>query len=184
MPMLPLHMGWCLPLPIPSSKIALPNQKLTSYPTLKLTTHTIPYQKLNQQLTTHTPTYPKTQQKTQNPHITHPQNTPAKRCCFLPRSLDGSVVCVPTLMRILRAATALCARPGAPSAMPSWLALRLLQQQGRREWIIPSRLVLLHLHQLGLLSQGRRLPPPMGPLPGRQRGRNFGKTRVVALLAC
>ncbi len=53
MPMLPLHVGWCLPLPIPSSNIALPTQKLTSYPTLKLTTHMLPD--------------PKTQQKTHNP---------------------------------------------------------------------------------------------------------------------
>jgi hypothetical protein len=53
MPVLPLHVGWCLPLPIPSSNIALPTQKLTSYSTLKLTTHTLPY--------------PKTQQKTHNP---------------------------------------------------------------------------------------------------------------------
>jgi hypothetical protein len=42
--MLPFHVGWCLPLPSPSS-FALPTQKLTSYPTLKLTTHTLPYPK-------------------------------------------------------------------------------------------------------------------------------------------
>ncbi len=54
MPMLPFHAGWCLPLlPIPSSKIALTTHKLSIYPTLKLTTHTLPY--------------PKTQQKTHNP---------------------------------------------------------------------------------------------------------------------
>ena len=53
MPMLPLHVGWCLPLLIPSRKIALPIQKLTSYLALKLTTPTLPY--------------PKTQQKIHNP---------------------------------------------------------------------------------------------------------------------
>ncbi len=53
MPVLSLHVGWCLPLPIPSSNIALTTQKLTSYPTLKLTTHTLPD--------------PNTQQKTHNP---------------------------------------------------------------------------------------------------------------------
>jgi hypothetical protein len=31
--MLSLHAGWCLPLPIPSSKITLPTQKLSIYPT-------------------------------------------------------------------------------------------------------------------------------------------------------
>ncbi len=56
MPMLPLHVGWCLPLPVPSSNIALPTQKLMSYPTLKLTTHMLPD--------------PKTQQKTHNPQQT------------------------------------------------------------------------------------------------------------------
>ncbi len=66
MPMLPLHVGWCLPLPIPSSYIVLPTQKLMSYPTLKLTTHTLPD--------------PKTQQKTHNQHATLPQNTPVKWC--------------------------------------------------------------------------------------------------------
>jgi hypothetical protein len=45
MPMLPLHVGWYLPLSIPSSKITLPTQKLMSYLTLKLTTHTLPYPK-------------------------------------------------------------------------------------------------------------------------------------------
>ncbi len=54
MPMLQLHVGWCLPPLIPSSKIVLPTQKLTSYPNLKLTTHMLPY--------------PKTQPKTHNPH--------------------------------------------------------------------------------------------------------------------
>ncbi len=44
--MLPLHVGWCLPLPIPSSKIALPTQK----------THKLPYL------------------KTHNPHATLPKN--------------------------------------------------------------------------------------------------------------
>ncbi len=53
MPVLSLHVGWCLPLPIPSSNIVLPTPKLTSYPTLKFTTHTLPN--------------PKTQQKTHNP---------------------------------------------------------------------------------------------------------------------
>ena len=53
MPVLSLHVGWCLPLPILSSNIALPTQKLMSYPTLKLTTQT--------------PPNPKTQQKTHNP---------------------------------------------------------------------------------------------------------------------
>ncbi len=52
MPVLSLYVGWCLPLPIPSSNIALPTQKLMSYPTLKLTTHMLPD--------------PKTQQKTNN----------------------------------------------------------------------------------------------------------------------
>jgi hypothetical protein len=56
--MLLLHVVWCLPLPIPSSKIALPTQKLMSYLTLNLTTHMLPY--------------PKTQQKTHNPHATLP----------------------------------------------------------------------------------------------------------------
>ncbi len=54
MPMLPLHVGWCLPLPITLAKSRyLDTQKLTSYLILKLTTHTLPY--------------PKTQQKTHNP---------------------------------------------------------------------------------------------------------------------
>jgi hypothetical protein len=61
MPMLPLHVGWCLPLPIPSSKIAIPTQKLTNYLTLKLTTHVLPY--------------PKTQPKTHNPHATLTKNS-------------------------------------------------------------------------------------------------------------
>jgi hypothetical protein len=43
--MLPLHVGWYLPLPTPSNKIALPTQKLTSYSPQKLTTHTLPYPK-------------------------------------------------------------------------------------------------------------------------------------------
>ncbi len=72
MPVLSLHVGWCLPIPIPSSNIVLPTQKLTSYPTLKLTNHTLPdpkpyqkiynpqqptcypTQKLNRKLTTYT----------------------------------------------------------------------------------------------------------------------------------
>jgi hypothetical protein len=58
MPMLLLHVGWCLPLPITSSKIALPTQTLTSYLTRKPTTHMLPY--------------PKAQQKTHNPHATLP----------------------------------------------------------------------------------------------------------------
>ncbi len=116
MPMLPLHVSWCLPLPIPSSKIVLPTQKLRSHPTLKLTTHMLPY--------------PKTQQKNHNPHATLPQNTPAKQCCLLPRSLDGSVARAPTPMMMLLATTALCAGPGAQSDMPSWLALRRPQLQG------------------------------------------------------
>ncbi len=41
MPVPLLHVGWCLPLPIPSSNTTLLTQKLTSYPTLKLTTHTL-----------------------------------------------------------------------------------------------------------------------------------------------
>jgi hypothetical protein len=49
----PIHVGWCLPLPIHSSKIVLPTQKLTSYLTIKLTTHTLPYPKLNKKLTIH-----------------------------------------------------------------------------------------------------------------------------------
>ncbi len=61
MPMLLLHVGWCLPLPIPSSKISLPTQKLTSYPTLKLTIHMLPY--------------PKTQPKTHSPHASLPKNS-------------------------------------------------------------------------------------------------------------
>jgi hypothetical protein len=65
MPMLPLHVGWCLPLPVPSSKIALPTQKLTSYPTLKLTTHMLPY--------------PKTEKTAHNPHATLP--LPKKHTC-------------------------------------------------------------------------------------------------------
>ncbi len=56
MPVLSLHVGWCLPLPIPSSNIVLPTQKLTSYPTLKLTTHTLPDPKT--QLKTHNPQQP------------------------------------------------------------------------------------------------------------------------------
>ncbi len=72
MPVHLLHVGWCLPLPIPSSNIALPTQKLMSYPNLKLTTHMLldpktqqitynpqqptyyPTKKLNRKLTTHT----------------------------------------------------------------------------------------------------------------------------------
>ncbi len=64
MPMLPLHVGWCLPLPIPSSKIVLPIQKLTSYPTFKLTTHMLPYPKTQQKLTTYN-----------NPHATLHKNS-------------------------------------------------------------------------------------------------------------
>jgi hypothetical protein len=60
MPVLPLHVGWCLPLPIPSSNIALPTQKLTSYPNLKLTTHTLLDPKTQQKLTTNTLPFPKT----------------------------------------------------------------------------------------------------------------------------
>ncbi len=51
--MLLLHAGWCLPLPVLSSKIGLPTHKLSIYPTLKLTTHTLPYPKLNKKTTTH-----------------------------------------------------------------------------------------------------------------------------------
>ncbi len=51
--MLPFHVGWCLPLPIPSSKIALPTHKLTIYLTPKLTTHMLSYPKLNEKPTTH-----------------------------------------------------------------------------------------------------------------------------------
>jgi hypothetical protein len=72
MPMLPLHVGWCLPLPISSSNIVLPTQKLTSYPTLKLTTPhaTRPKNatKNSQSTTTNMLPYPKTQWKTHNPH--------------------------------------------------------------------------------------------------------------------
>ncbi len=60
MPMLPLHVGWCLPLPISSSFIPLPTQKLTSYPTLKLTTYMLPNPKTQQKLTTNTLPFPKT----------------------------------------------------------------------------------------------------------------------------
>ncbi len=71
MPMLPLHVGWCLPLPIPSSKIALPTQKLMSYPTLKLF-----------KLTTHTLPNPKTQQKTHNPQ---------QPTCYPTQKLNGKL---------------------------------------------------------------------------------------------
>jgi hypothetical protein len=54
MPMLPLHVGWCLPLPIPSSKIALPIQKTHKLPYLKThNPHTYSTQKLNEKPTTH-----------------------------------------------------------------------------------------------------------------------------------
>jgi hypothetical protein len=43
--MLSVHVGWYLPLPTPSNKLALPTQKLTHYPTQKLTTHMLPYPK-------------------------------------------------------------------------------------------------------------------------------------------
>jgi hypothetical protein len=109
------YVGWCLPLPIPSSKIALPAQKLTSYLTLKLTTHTLPYPKLNKKLTSHMLPFPK--------------NTPVKQCPLLLRSSDGSVVRAPTSTRMVRAATALCARSGTQSAMSSWLEQRWLQWQ-------------------------------------------------------
>ena len=128
--------------------------KLRSHPTLKLTAHTLPY--------------PKTQQKNHNLHTTLPQNTPAKQCCLLPRSLDGSVARAPSPMRMLLAASALRAGPGAQSAMPSWLVLRWPQWQGQQEWIVASRLALLRWQQLGLLLPGRRLPLPMGLLPGRR----------------
>ncbi len=59
--MLLLHVGWCLPLPIPFSKTAIPTQKLRSYPILKLTTHMLPY--------------PRTQLKTHNPYATLPKNS-------------------------------------------------------------------------------------------------------------
>jgi hypothetical protein len=61
MPMLLLNVSWCLPLTIPSSKIVLPTQKLTSYLSLKLITNT--------------PSYPKTQPKTHNPHASLPINS-------------------------------------------------------------------------------------------------------------
>jgi hypothetical protein len=151
--MLPLQLGWYLPLPTPSNKIVLPTQKLTSYSTPKLTTHMLPY--------------PKTHPKTHNSHATLPKNTPVKQCHLLPRSLHGSVACAPTLMRMPRAATALCARPGARSAMPL-LVLQLPQQGGQQEWIVTSRLVLLHWQQLCLPLPVRQLPLGMGPSPGRR----------------
>ncbi len=168
MPMLLLHVGWCLPLPIPSSKNCATYPKTHELPYLKThnphatlpknstknsqpTCH--PTQKLNKQLTTHT--------------LPSPKNTPAKQCRLLPRSLDGSVVHAPTPMRMLPAATALCARPGAQSTMPLWLVLWQPQRQGQQEWIVASRLALLHWQQLSLLLPGRWLPPPMGLLLGR-----------------
>ncbi len=45
MPILPLHVGWYLPLPTPSNKLMLTTQKLMCNPTQKLTTHTLPYPK-------------------------------------------------------------------------------------------------------------------------------------------
>jgi hypothetical protein len=45
MPMLPLHVGWCLLLPTHSNKLVLTIQKLTRNPTQKLTTHMLPYTK-------------------------------------------------------------------------------------------------------------------------------------------
>jgi hypothetical protein len=57
--MLPPHVGWCLPLPIPSSKIVLPTQKLTSYPTRNSQPTCYPTQKLNKKLTSHTLPFPK-----------------------------------------------------------------------------------------------------------------------------
>jgi hypothetical protein len=68
MPVLSLHVGRCLPLPIPSSNIAQPTQKLTSYPTLKLTTHTLPD--------------PKTQQETHNPQ---------QPTCYPTQKLNGKL---------------------------------------------------------------------------------------------
>jgi hypothetical protein len=88
--MLPLHVGLCLPLPIPSSIIALPTQKLTIYLTLKLTTHMLPYPKTHQKLTTHMLPYPKTQQKTHNPHATLP--FPKKHTCCETMSSPSKVV--------------------------------------------------------------------------------------------
>ena len=43
--MLPLHVGWYLPLPTHSNKLALTTQKLMRNPTQKLITHTLPYPK-------------------------------------------------------------------------------------------------------------------------------------------
>ncbi len=68
MHVLSLYVGWCLPLPIPSSNIALPTQKLTSYPTLKLSTHMLPD--------------PKTQQKTHNPQ---------QPTCYPTQELNGKL---------------------------------------------------------------------------------------------
>jgi hypothetical protein len=51
--MLPLHVGWCLLLPNPSSKTTILTQKLTIYLTSKLTTHMLSYPKLNEKPTTH-----------------------------------------------------------------------------------------------------------------------------------
>jgi hypothetical protein len=153
MPMLPLHVGWCLPLPIPSSKIALPTQKLISFLTRNSQPTCYPTQKLNKKLTSHTLPFPK--------------NTPVKRCRLFLRSLDGSVARAPTPTRMVRATTAVHARPGARSAMSSWLAQWRLQQQGQQEWIVATRLALLHCQQLGLFLPGRWLPPPMGLSTGR-----------------
>ncbi len=51
--MLPLHVGWYLPLPIPSNKVRLPTQTLTSYPTQNSQPTHYPIQILTQKLTTH-----------------------------------------------------------------------------------------------------------------------------------
>jgi hypothetical protein len=152
--MLLLCVGWCLPLPIPSSK------KCTTYPK----THKLPC------LKTHNPhaTLRKNSMENSQPaHTTLPQNTPVKQCCLLSRLSDGSVAHALTPTRMLRAVTALCARPGAWPTMPSWLAQQWLQRQGQPEWIVAIRLTLLHCQQLDLLLPGRWLPPPMRRSLGR-----------------
>jgi hypothetical protein len=124
--MLPLHVGWCLPQPIPSSKIVLPTQKLTSYLTLKLTTHMLPY--------------PKTQQKTQIPQATLPQNTPAKRCSLLPRSSDGSVGHAPTPTRMLSISTTFHDRPRTRSSISLGLVQRWLHGKDDESVLLQSGL--------------------------------------------
>ena len=109
-----------------------------------------------------------------------PKHTPAvKQCRLLPRLLDGSVVHAPTPTRMLHAVSALRARPGARSAMPSWLAQRRPRWQGQQEWIIVIRLALLRCQQLGLLLPGSQLQAPTGPLLERCPMPPYGLPAVV-----